>query len=64
MEQTLPSPAPQPETRKSIFEFLMETLDEVPEAERAKIPTDGAENHDHYLYGAPKRTVSAGDAAS
>ena len=27
----------------------------VPKEEWAKLPTDGSINHDHYLYGAPKR---------
>jgi hypothetical protein len=27
----------------------------IPIDELAKLPTDGAEQHDHYLYGAPKR---------
>jgi hypothetical protein len=28
----------------------------VPEEERRRIPKDGAAQHDHYLYGTPKRT--------
>ncbi|HEX8465987.1 MAG TPA: hypothetical protein VF627_15340 [Abditibacterium sp.] len=46
------------ETRKSIFEILIETFDDIPEEELAKLPTDGAEEHDHYLYGSPKRNAS------
>ncbi len=39
-----------------VWEMLDEILGPVPEDERDKVPHDGAENHDHYLYGAPKRT--------
>ena len=28
---------------------------QIPEEEAARFPTDGAENVDHYLYGAPKK---------
>lgn len=41
---------------KSIFEVLVETFDDVPEEERENLPADGAENHDHYLYVAPKQS--------
>ncbi len=36
----------------AMFDSL--TADMTPE-EIAKLPTDGAEQHDHYLYGSPKR---------
>jgi hypothetical protein len=29
----------------------------LPEAVFERLPTDGASEHDHYLYGAPKRSV-------
>ncbi len=37
----------------AIFEDLS---NEIPLEEWQELPTDGAENHDHYLYGAPKKT--------
>ncbi len=36
-----------------IFEDLSS---EIPLDEWRELPSDGAENHDHYLYGAPKKT--------
>lgn len=37
----------------AIFEDLSS---EIPLEKWKELPTDGAENHDHYLYGAPKKT--------
>lgn len=37
----------------AIFEDLS---GEIPLDEWRELPPDGAENHDHYLYGAPKKT--------
>ncbi len=37
----------------AIFEDLS---NEISLEEWKELPTDGAENHDHYLYGAPKKT--------
>lgn len=34
-----------------------EAIKDVPPEEWEKLPTDGAINHDHYLYGSPKRKV-------
>lgn len=46
-----------PKRRKGedIFVWLGRVGDAMPENERAKLPTDGAANHDHYIYGSPKR---------
>jgi len=30
---------------------------DMPDEVRAKLPTDGADQHDHYIYGTPKRAV-------
>lgn len=38
-----------------IGEVIAEISASVPDEEWAKLPTDGAEQHDHYLYGSPKR---------
>ena len=40
---------------RPIWELITEISSQVPDEEWAKLPTDGAENHDHYLYGAPKK---------
>lgn len=37
----------------AVFEDLSS---EIPFEEWMELPADGAENHDHYLYGAPKKT--------
>lgn len=40
---------------KPIWEVAAEIRQSIPKEEWAKFPTDGAAQHDHYLYGAPKR---------
>lgn len=40
---------------KPIWELAEELMRNVPEEVRARLPTDGAEQHDHYVYGTPKR---------
>ena len=44
--------APQAKPISAIFEDLSR---EVSLEEWSELPSDGAENHDHYLYGAPKK---------
>jgi hypothetical protein len=44
------------ETVRPIWEIIAELSAEIPLEEWAKLPTDGAEQHDHYLYGSPKRS--------
>jgi hypothetical protein len=46
---------PHDPSHKPIWEIIEELLGDVPEEEFAKLPTDGAEQHDHYIYGSPKR---------
>ena len=45
--------------KQSTVDFLLEMVDriakEAPTAELEKLPKDGGENLDHYLYGAPKK---------
>lgn len=43
---------------RPIWEIIAEISAEIPMEEWAKLPTDGAEQHDHYLYGSPKRSNS------
>jgi Arc/MetJ-type ribon-helix-helix transcriptional regulator len=60
-------PAPEAETRpevgattprKAIWEVAAELRESIPAEEWAKLPVDGAEQHDHYIYGLPKRPRS------
>jgi hypothetical protein len=44
-----------PKNVRPIWEIITELSAQVPMEEWEKLPTDGAEQHDHYLYGAPKR---------
>jgi Arc/MetJ-type ribon-helix-helix transcriptional regulator len=46
------APAPKP-----IWEEILELTADVPDEEWDKLPTDLAEQHDHYIYGTPKRTT-------
>ena len=45
--------------KQSVVDFLLESADriaaELPASELEKLPTDGGQNLDHYLYGASKR---------
>jgi len=41
--------------KPSITEKLLAMAEEMPGEERAKMPDDFAEQHDHYIYGWPKK---------
>jgi hypothetical protein len=41
--------------RKPLLEEITEIYQDVPESEWEKLPSDGSQNLDHYLYGAPKK---------
>jgi Arc/MetJ-type ribon-helix-helix transcriptional regulator len=43
---------------KPIWEEILELTADVPDEEWDKLPTDLAEQHDHYIYGTPKRPTS------
>jgi hypothetical protein len=47
--------APQPLSRP-IWELIQDNMKDLSPEEFAKLPSDGASEHDHYLYGHPKRT--------
>ncbi len=49
------SSKPRPEGFVPIWKKIEGLMADVPDEVLAKLPTDGAENHDHYLYGWPKR---------
>ena len=42
-------------TDKSIWEIAQEITQDMTEEEIRQLPSDGAEQHDHYIYGIPKR---------
>jgi Protein of unknown function (DUF2281) len=46
-----------PEEKKTIWEDIDELMAEVPDEEWDQVPTDGSYQHDHYLYGTPKRPL-------
>jgi len=40
---------------KPIWEVIDEIMRDVPEEALRRLPADGAEQHDHYLYGSPRK---------
>ena len=46
-----------PKRRKDepLMMWIMRAAEAMPEDERRNLPVDGAEQHDHYIYGTPKR---------
>ena len=51
--QGVAPPLPRP---KHMGEIADELFGEIPDEELAQLPEDGAAQHDHYLYGLPKRS--------
>jgi hypothetical protein len=51
---TAPALPPQ-EPSKPIWQQFAEAFKDVPEEELARLPVDGAAQHDHCIYGLPKR---------
>ena len=50
------TPAPPPlRARRHISEVIRDNMRDVPAEVMANMPTDGAAQHDHYIYGSPKR---------
>jgi hypothetical protein len=45
----------QSENTQSLGEFAEELVADIPEEVLNELPTDSAEQHDHYIYGTPKR---------
>jgi hypothetical protein len=43
--------------RKPVWERILERSAAIPAEEWDKLPTDLSEQHDHYIYGTPKRTT-------
>lgn len=51
----------QPKTDgQNLWDMIQECAKDVPPEAWKELPTDGALNHDHYLYGSPKRYNSDG----
>jgi len=48
-----PSRAAQP--RRHISEIILDIISDVPREAFESLPRDGASEHDHYLYGSPKK---------
>ncbi len=42
-------------TAPPVWEVIDDIMKDVPEEVLRKLPLDGAENHDHYIYGTPKK---------
>jgi hypothetical protein len=47
-----------PAAHKPIWERILERSAAIPDEEWEKLPVDGADQHDHYLYGTPERPSS------
>jgi len=52
LEHALESPGPR---RRHISDVIRENMREVPTEILAAMPEDGASQHDHYIYGLPKK---------
>ncbi len=57
LRQREKQPVSTPSKKKHIWEIAAELFSEIPEEELAKLPVDGAAQHDHYIYGLPKRST-------
>jgi hypothetical protein len=55
-KQASPVPSPSPR-KKPIWEVAAELVAEIPEEDLARLPLDGAAQHDHYIYGTPKQML-------
>jgi hypothetical protein len=53
---TLTTAATAPAPPKRITDFISDIMGDLPQEVFAALPADGASEHDHYLYGTPKRT--------
>jgi hypothetical protein len=57
VEQWVRKQALEPAAPKSLVEKIREIWSDVPPEAWASMPTDGASEHDHYIYGLPKRNM-------
>jgi hypothetical protein len=42
---------------KSIWQLSEDFIRDIPPEELSQLPSDGADQHDHYIYGIPKKEV-------
>ncbi len=56
-EQAEPNGAPSPEQVRPIWEVFENIMSDVPQEVLDALPTDAAEQHDHYIYGLPKKSA-------
>jgi hypothetical protein len=56
VKQAEPEP-PASRSHRHISEIIRENMSQVPPEIMSTMPTDGASQHDHYIYGWPKREV-------
>jgi putative addiction module CopG family antidote len=54
-QQQDPSPSQNGSSTRSIGEIIDELMSDVPDDVLDRLPVDGAAQHDHYLYGTPRR---------
>ncbi len=54
LEETTPAPAA---PHRHISEVIRERMSKIPAEDWKDLPTDGASEHDHYIYGLPKRNA-------
>ena len=40
---------------KTLWDAIQDIVKDVPDEVWERLPTDGSEQHDHYLYGSPKK---------
>jgi hypothetical protein len=55
-EDHVPAPVASLPVEKPIWDIADELFGAIPDEELARLPIDGAAEHDHYLYGWPKRS--------
>lgn len=48
-------PARRPKTAKPLGRVIADLGSQIPGIDLRRFPTDGAANHDHYLYGTPRQ---------
>lgn len=51
----IPQAARPPAAHQPVWELFADAFTAVPEDELARLPVDGAAQHDHYIYGLSKR---------
>jgi predicted DNA-binding antitoxin AbrB/MazE fold protein len=57
--ETPDEPRDEADTDLPIWEFAAQLMRDAPEDVLQVLPTDGASQHDHYLYGTPKQPCRA-----